>query len=221
MREPTSSMFGRLASSLGLLAMPMVGQAGQAQVVRQAYEPPWYHDGKAHYEKKEDAFGQFVVVRNVEDYREIPMLDAGPRITKESTLSWHDSKRTITLSFVDNGTSVEFRAEGKSADGNAQCYLQGALLGFDLKPSTPKNWQNMQPFILRQLRSCTVIASADLKRAIIEMQASAQDYVSATTAWKSISVELFGPSGRRCVRERLTRPITIPPQYECAEYSKS
>jgi hypothetical protein len=214
-------MFGRLAISLGLLPLAMSGQAGHAQTVRPAYEPPWYHDGKAHYEKKEDAFGQFVVVRNVEDYREIPMLDAGPWITKESILSWHDSKGTIRLSFVDNGASVELRAEGKSPGGKAQCYMQGALLGFDLKPSTAKNWQNMQPFILRQLRSCTVIAPADLKRAITEMQASAQDYVSAATAWKSISVELFGPSGRRCVRDRLVKPVTLPPDYECAEYSKS
>jgi hypothetical protein len=221
MREPTASVFGRLAISLGFLPLAMAGQAGHAQIVRPGYEPPWYHDGKAHYEKKEDSFGQFVVVRNVEDYREIPMLDTGPWITKESILSWHDSKGMIVLSFVDNGASVQFKAEGKNANGKAQCYLQGVLVGFDPKPSTTKNWQNLQPFIYRQLRSCTAITPADLQRAIAEMQASAQDYVSAANTWKSISVELFGANGQRCIRERLVKPFRIPPRYECAEYSKS
>ena len=206
-------------SALAACLTVVTAQAGHAQQPGKAYEPTWHHEGQAHYEKKEDRFGQFTVVRTIEDYRDVPMLDFGPWLTEQAILKWRDSTGTIGFSFTDNGSSVKFEAESKSADQKTTCIMQGALVGYDPKPSTIENWRKLQPFVGQQLHYCTAIDSVDLKRALSQMQASGADYVSAANAWKSVSVELFGPGGRRCVRDRMVKPITTPPRYECAKYS--
>lgn len=220
MRASRFSVVRQLSAYVGVLAVLMTAQGGRAQLASSGYEPPWYHDGNAHYEKKEQVFGKFNVVRNIQDYREIPMLDSGPWITKEAIFSWHDSTDTIGFAFVDNGASVRFTAHGKSADGQTICLMQGVLVGYDPKPSALENWQKLQPFIRQQIRGCTAIAPADLGRATAEMQMSSADYVMAANVWKGVSVELFGSNARRCVAERMMKPFTMPPRYECSTYSK-
>lgn len=209
-------MIGQLAASAALATALAV----HAQIAVGGYEPPMYHDGKTHYEKSEHSFGRFTVVRYVEDCRDVPMLDFGCWLTKEARLDWHDSSGMIGFSFVDNGSSVQFKAQGKSADGQTICLMQGVLVGYDPKPSGSENWQRLQPFIGQQLRGCTAIAPANLSRALAEAGASGGDYVSAANVWKSVSVELFGPGGTRCIAERMVKPHTMPPRFECAKYSK-
>ncbi|HEY0314459.1 MAG TPA: hypothetical protein VGC56_18445 [Allosphingosinicella sp.] len=185
----------------------------------EGYQPPAYHDGKAHYEKSETSLGRFTVVRYVEDCRDVPMLDFGCWLTKEAQLRWRDSSDRIGFEFVDNGRGVRFRAEGRSAQGGTVCIMQPVLVGYDPKPSTIENWRKLQPFIGEQLRACEAISRADLNRALGEMANAAADYAAAAKAWKSVSVELFGPNGSRCVAER-AKAHTMPPRFECTRYSK-
>lgn len=210
----------RTLVSLCFLAGAMTARIADAQGTDRGYEPPDYRDGKAHYERRERSFGNFTVVRYVEDCRDLPLLDVGCWLTKESQLEWRDSTGMIGFTFVDNGASVRFKPMGKSADGRTICLSQGVLVGYDPKPSTLEHWQKLQPFIRPQLRACTAIAASDLDRAMVEMQSSGADYVAAARAWKGVSVELFGSSGRRCTADRLVKPVTMPPRYECARYSR-
>jgi len=212
----SSPMVGHLA----VLAALVTAQAAHAQLPSAGYEPPTFNDGKTHYEKSEQSFGRFTVVRYVEDCRAVPMLDFGCWLTKEAQLEWYDSSGRIGFSFVDNGMSIRFRVQGKSADGQTICLMQDVLVGYDPKPSTVENWQRVQPFISQQLRGCATIAPANLNRALAEARDSDANYVSAANAWKSVSVELFGSNGVRCIAERPVKPRTIPPRSECVKYSK-
>ena len=189
-------------------------QAGYAQ----PYEPPLHDDGRPHYEKEQQSFGAFLVVRNIEDYRAVPILH-GPWLIRQASLTWHDSTGAIGFSFVDNGASVRFRPEGKSADGATTCIMQSVIVGYDPKPSTLENWENIQPFVARQLRQCSAIAPADLDRAVFEMKAAGADYVAAANAWKAVAANVFGSGRSRCIAERMVRASGMPPRFECTRYS--
>lgn len=193
--------------------------AGQAQTTGGGYEPPEYHDGQVHREQSAQRFGRFTVLRLVEDCRAAPMLDGGCWLNKEARLEWRDSSGAIGFAFIDNGASVRFRGEGASGDGKTVCLMPDVLVGYDSKPSTPQNWSRLQPFIARQLGGCTAIAPADLRRAMADAAAADVDYVTAANAWKGVSVALFGAGGRRCVAERMAKPRTMPPRFECTRYS--
>lgn len=214
------SIVGRLSALTASLTVLAVAQAANAQVGSRGYDPPEYHDGQTHYEKKEENFGRFTVVRYIEDCRAVPMLDFGCWLTKEAQLQWHDSTGKIGLSFIDNGYGVRFRAEGESADGKTTCLMQSVLVGYDPKPSKVENWKNLRPFISQQIRGCTAIGPVDLNRALSEMQISETYYVSAANAWKAVSAELFGSNDRRCIAQRMTDRISMPPRFECTRYSK-
>ena len=211
---------GQLSAWAALLTASLTTQVGYGQAPGRGYEPPSYHDGKTHYEKSEDKIGRFTVVRYVEDYRDVATLDVGCWLTKEARLEWHDSSGAIGFSFVDNGASVQFKAEGKSADGRTICLSQSVLVGYDPKPSNIDNWFKLQPFIRRQIVACTAISPISFDRATKEMEASGKDYEPAANSWKSVAVELFGPNGRRCIAERMAKPVTMPPRFECVNYSK-
>ncbi|RYF12502.1 MAG: hypothetical protein EOO77_17305 [Oxalobacteraceae bacterium] len=212
---------GRGSACAAFLGALLTVQAGYGQVANRGYEPPSYHDGETHYEKSEYHFGRFTVARYIEDCRDVAMLDSGCWLTKEAKLEWRDSSGAIGFLFVDNGASVEFKAEGKSADGKTMCLSRGVLVGYDPKPSKTDNWYKLQPFIHRQLLGCTAISPASLHQATKEMDASGADYESAANAWKSVSVELFGANGRRCIAERMMKPFTMPPRFECVKYSQT
>jgi hypothetical protein len=211
---------GRLSACAALLSALLTAQVGYGQAPGRGYEPPSYHDGKTHYEKSEDQIGRFTVARYVEDCRDVAMLDFGCWLTKEAKLEWHDSSGAIGFSFVDNGTSVQFKAEGKSADGQTICISQGVLVGYDPKPSKVDNWYKLQPFIRKQLLACTAISPTSLNEALKEMEDSAKDYEPAANSWKGVSVELFGSNVRRCIAERMVKPVTMPPRFECKKYSQ-
>ena len=211
---------GRLSACATLLSALLTAQVGYGQVPGRGYEPPSYHDGETHYEKSEDQFGRFTVARYVEDCSDVAMLDFGCWLTKEAKLEWHDSSGAVGFSFADNGASVQFKAEGKSADGQTICIGQSVLVGYDPTPSKINNWYKLQPFIRRQLLACTAISPTSLNRAFKEMEASGEDYESAANSWKSVSVELFGPNGRRCNAERMVKPFSMPPRFECVKYSQ-
>lgn len=211
----------QLSICAALLSALLTTQAGYGQVPSRGYEPPSFDDGKTHYEKSEDHFGRFTVARYIEDCRAVPMLDFGCWLTKEAKLEWHDSSGAIGFSFVDNGASVQFKTEGKSADGKTICISQGVLVGYDPKPSRSDNWYKLQPFIRQQLLACTAIAPASMIQATKEMEASGADYESAANSWKRVSVELFGSNGRRCIAERMVKPFTTPPRFECVKYSQA
>jgi hypothetical protein len=98
--------------------------------------------------------------------------------------------------------------------------MRDILVGYDPKPSTSENWANLQPLIRQQFRGCDAITPSDLNRAMAEMQYSLNDYTAAAKAWKSVAVELFGENGRRCIAERVVKPIVINPRYECTVYSR-
>ena len=102
-------------SSITAIAAAVMAQPGAAQLG----DPPMPQDGQAHYDKKEQVFGRFTVVRNIEDYRAVPMIDFGPLLTKEAQLNWNDSTGRIGFSFVDNGYSVQLKVKGESADGRS------------------------------------------------------------------------------------------------------
>ena len=211
---------GLIMCAVAPLAALVSAQAAYAQSAGGGYEPPVYHDGETLYEKSERSFGRFTVVRYIEDCRAVPMLDFGCWLTKEARLDWHDSSGTIGFSFIDNGSSVRFKARGESADHQTICIMQAVLVGYDPKPSAPENWQRLRPFIGQQLRDCTAIAPANLSRVLAEAGASAGDYAPAANAWKSVSVELFGANGARCTAERVVKSDTRPPQLECTKYLK-
>jgi hypothetical protein len=217
-RPMLSSVTRRLALANFVTAL-LAAQVGHAQPFGGRYDPPSYRDGKAHYEKTEESFGQFTVVRYVEDRRETPIPDVAS-VAMESTLNWHDSRNRIGFSIKDNGSGVTFQAQGKSADGKTICIMGSTLIAYDRNPSTIKNWQNLQPFIRQKIKGCPAIASADFDRAMMEIQTSSVDYVAAANYWKSVSVGLFGPSGRRCVAERMVNPRVLPPQFECTSFSR-
>ena len=215
------SAIGRGSACAAVLGALLTAQAGYGQVASRGYEPPSYHDGQTHYEKSEDHFGRFTVARYIEDCRDVAMLHSGCWLTKEAKLEWHDSSGAIGFLFVDNGASVEFKAEGKSADGKTICLSRGVLIGYDPKPSKAANWVKIQPFIRQQLIGCTAIFSASLDQATKEMKASGADYESAANAWKSVSVNLFGVNGRRCIVERMVKLFTMPPLFKCVKYSQT
>ncbi|MGH6614395.1 hypothetical protein [Sphingomonas sp.] len=212
--------FSRLSAVVSAVAVLITAQMGYAQQAGNGYEPPVYDDTEPHFEKKEEKFGQFSVVRNIEDYRSVPIMH-GPWLTKESSLIWLDSTGTIGFTFVDNGGTVQFGAQGKSVDSKTTCIMQSVTVGYNPKPSTIESWEKIQSFIGRQLRSCKAIATADLNRAIVEMKGAGADYVSAANAWKGVSAELFGSNGNRCIALRMVQdPTSMPPRYECRKYSK-
>lgn len=215
------SAVGRLSTCAAVLSALLSAQVGYGQTSSRGYEPPSYHDGETHYEKSEEHFGLFTVVRSVEDCRDVPMLDFGCWLTKEARLEWHDSSGAIGFSFVDNGESVRFKAEAKSADGRTLCLSRGPLVGYDPQPSRSENWYDLQPFIRRQLVTCTAISPAILNGALDEAEASGTDYGSAANWWKHVSAELFGPNGCRCIAERMAKPFTMPPRFECVRYSQA
>ncbi|MEG3177764.1 hypothetical protein U1872_16110 [Sphingomonas sp. RB3P16] len=196
----------------------LAAQVAHAQSFGGRYDPPSYRDGKAHYEKGEESFGQFAVVRYVEDRRETPIPDVAS-VTMESTLNWHDSRNRIGFAIKDDGSYVTFQAQGKSADGKTICIMGSTIVDYDRNPSTIKNWQNLQPLIREQIKGCTAIDYADFDRAMMEMHTSSFDYVAAANYWKSVSAGLFGPSGRRCLAERMIKPHVLPPQFECTRFS--
>lgn len=210
----------RLSARAALLSALMTAQVGYGQAPGRGYEPPSYHDGETHYEKSEDQFGRFTVARYVEDCRDVATLDFGCWLTKEAKLEWHDSSGAIGFSFVDNGASVQFKAEGKSADGQTICIGQSVPVGYDPTPSKIDNWYTLQPLIRRQPLACKAISPTSLNRALKEMEASGEDYESAANSWKSVSAGLFGTNGRRCIAERLVKPFTMPPRFECVKYSQ-
>ena len=211
------SDIGKLLISSGVLAAVAVTQASGKQVSG-GYQPPEYHDGQTHREKAEQHVGRFNIVRYIEDCRAVPMLDFGCWLTKEAQLSWRDSTGKIGFTFTDNGYGIRFKPEG--TDGRTVCLMQEVLVEYDPKPSTAANWQNLQPFIASEIGACSAIARADLQRMLSELQVSGADYVAAAGAWKAVSLELFGPGGKRCVREKMAKPVTMPPRFECVAYSQ-
>lgn len=204
-----------LASFLTLLV------ASTANAQRDSgYVPPEYHDGQTHYEQSGTKIGNFNIVRYIEDCRAVPIMHMGCWLTKEARLEWHDSSAAIEVAIVDNGGSVQLKLKAKSADGQTICLMREILVGYDPKPSTSENWAKLQPLIRQQLRGCNAITPSDLDRTMAEMRYSLNEYPAAAKAWKGVAAELFGENGRRCVAERVVKPIVINPRYECTMYSR-
>ncbi len=201
MRPPTSSVTTRMRilAALFVIVTPIAPINAQRNL---GYKPDNYNDGIIHHETSEQRFGRFTVVRYIEDCRAVPMLDQGCWLTKNARLIWMDSTKTIGFTFTDDGVSVAFSSNSKSTDKKSSCIERPVLVGYNPKPSTADNLQKLLPFIARSIRTCPEIASADVKRAMIELQSSGDEYAMAATAWKGVAQQLFGPKQTRCVADR-------------------
>ncbi|WP_457349467.1 hypothetical protein [Sphingomonas sp. UYP23] len=207
----------RVLSALFVIVTPLGPINAQGNI---GYQPADYNDGKFHYETNEQRFEGFTVVRYIEDCRAVPMLDQGCWLTKNARLTWMDSTKTIGFTFTDDGVGVSFSSNSKSTDKKSSCIEQSVLIGYDPKPSTAENIQKLLPFIERSIRACPEIASADLKRAMIELKSSGESYATAANAWKGVAQELFGPKQTRCVADRQVDqgPGRLP-RYVCTRFS--
>lgn len=186
----------------------------------QGYEPPYIGDGKAHIEEAIKKFGNFEVVRIVRDYRSVPILH-GPWLEKESKLIWRDSNKGVELTLLDNGNSITLSLTVRVPESNLICLIPGGYVKPNPQPSISKNWETYEPYLAELLTKCETLGQSDTTRILGDVVDSKIDYANAANFWKETSIELFGSSSRRCVKDKFDGyMISNLPLYRCVKWSE-
>ena len=183
------------AGTLLFLSQSALGQSSEG------YEPPLINDGKPHIEETTQKFQNFEVVRSVRDYRSVPILH-GPWLDKEAKLIWRDSAEEAELTLLDNGNSITLSLAVNIPEKSTTCLISGGYIRPNPQPSTSGNWDSYKPYLAKLLTKCKTLNQVDMARILSDVVLSKVDYADAANFWKATSIELFGSSSRRCIKDK-------------------
>lgn len=158
-------------------------------------------------------FGNFEVVRVVEEAQSAPILHAGPPL-RQSQLVFKNDTADFGFTIFDDGFSVYMQIMAGDGYEIPRCINAGSILSF-----SEIGFDRVMSAAIRLLKSCEMPKNFRA-RASAEMLAGSSHFPEAESAWRSLSQKLFGPSSRRCVKIRIDRDYSPFPLVDCVRYSE-